>query len=210
MLKDNVVRIQSGFGEQRTIALLDGSEVRLNSNSELSYNEDNWEQERTLTLKGEAYFKVETGSTFTVQTDNGTVTVLGTEFNVSSVNDYFQVVCYEGKVKVTNADGDHILLPTDNIRKINGNTVETWETKRLEPTWIHGESTFRSVPVKYVISALEDQYNIDFDTQDIDDTIIFTGSFVHNNLNVALKTVFDALQITYIEKEKRTIKLSTN
>ena len=199
--------IKTGFGENKIITLLDGSEVILNSKSIIAYNEKKWETERTLTLDGEAYFKVKKGSTFTVKTINGSITVLGTQFNVNSRNDFFDVVCYEGKVGVKTLESDHILIPTNSVRKINGYPSKSSITQVAKPTWIDGESTFKSVPIKYVITALENQYNIKIDAETIDDTTIFSGSFPNNNLNVALITVFEALHIKYNEKEKRNIKL---
>jgi ferric-dicitrate binding protein FerR (iron transport regulator) len=102
---------------------------------------------------------------------------------------------------------EYILLPSNSIRKINGNSSQSSVTELLKPTWIDGESTFKSVPIKYVIKALEDQYNIKFDAASIDDTTIFSGSFPHNNLRVAYTTVFDALQIKYNKTKKGNIKL---
>tara|TARA_R110002049_G_scaffold10507_10_gene51714 strand:+ start:5179 stop:6111 length:933 start_codon:yes stop_codon:yes gene_type:complete len=203
---DNVI-IETGIGENKTIALLDGSEVILNSKSKITYDKDDWENNRVLTLDGEAYFKVEKGNTFTVKTANGFVTVLGTQFNVNSTNDFFDVVCYEGKVSVNTTTSEHVLLPTNSLRKINGDPTELSKTQLIKPTWVSGESTFKSVPIKYVISALEDQYNLSFNSESIDDSIIFTGSFPHNNIDVALKTVFETMNIKYSEKEERNIKL---
>ncbi len=207
MLGGDTVTYETAFGETKTITLLDGSEVILNSKSIIAYDESVWKENRTLTLNGEAYFKVEKGNTFTVNTDNGSVTVLGTQFNINSTNDFFDVVCYEGKVSVKTNASEHILLPTNSVRKINGNSSESSVTQLIKPTWIDGESTFKSVPIKYVITALEDHYNIKIDSKAIDDAIIFSGSFPHNNLNVALKTVFETLHIKYNEKENRNIKL---
>lgn len=207
ILGNNVITHETNFGETKTISLLDGSEVILNSKSTISFNESDWEENRQLTLDGEAYFKVEKGSTFTVNTNNGSVTVLGTQFNINSTNDFFDVVCYEGKVRVKTNSSAHILLPRQSVRKINGDSSDPSTTQLLQPTWIDGESTFKSVPIKHVITALEDQYNIKIDSESIDDTTIFSGSFPHKNLNIALITVFDALHIKYNEKEKRTIKL---
>ena len=203
----DVITHETDFGETKTISLLDGSEVILNSKSILTFNESDWEKSRKLTLDGEAYFMVERGSTFTVNTNNGSVTVLGTQFNVNSKNDFFDVVCYEGKVRVNSNTSDYILLPTNSFRKINGNSSESSMTQLLQPTWIDGESTFKSVPIKYVITALEDQYNIKIDSESIDNSTIFSGSFPHKNLNIALVTVFDALKMRYNKKEKRNIKL---
>ncbi len=204
---DDNVSFETGFGNHKTLVLLDGSEVIMNSKSKITYNEEDWEANRVLTLEGEAYFKVEKGSIFTVNTTNGSVTVLGTEFNVNSNSDFFDVVCYEGKVSVKTNASEAILLPSNSIRKINGDPTKSSVTNLLKPTWITGESTFKSVPLRYVILALEDQYHIKFDAEAIDDATIFTGSFPHNNLNIALKTVFETLDIKYSEKEKRNIKL---
>lgn len=208
ILGNDVVTIETSFGEQKTIALLDGSEVIINSKSTLTYNEDDWKENRTLTLDGEAYFKVKKGSTFTVETANGKVQVLGTQFNVNTVEDLFEVVCFEGKVSVQTNDESFILRPTNSVRRINGNTIEQWNVANINPSWIHGESSFKSVPIKYVISALESQYNIQIHSNAIDENILYTGSFTHKNLNTALKTVFKSLQIQYFEKEKGNIYLN--
>lgn len=207
IFSDTTITHQTSFGEIKNIPLLDGTQVVLNSKSTISYNQTDWKNNRQLTLDGEAYFKVEKGSTFTVNTTNGSVTVLGTQFNVNSTNDFFDVVCYEGKVGVKTNTSEHILLPSNSVRKIDGNSSQPSITQLLKPTWIDGESTFKSVPIKYVIIALEDQYNIKIDAASIDDTTIFSGSFPHNNQGVAFTTVFDALGVKYNETQKRNIKL---
>ena len=38
------------------------------------------------------------------------------------IDDYFQVTCFEGKVKVISDQKEYILNPTDSFRKINGLT----------------------------------------------------------------------------------------
>ena len=90
----------SDFGKQLSFELPDGSKVTLNSMSTVSFNKENWKNNRTLTLDGEAFFEVKKGQKFKVQTTQGNVTVLGTEFNINTTNDYLKVLCYEGKVKV--------------------------------------------------------------------------------------------------------------
>ena len=82
------------------VKLPDNSEVAINNNSEIEYQKWFWKNNRTIDLKGEAYFKVAKGKTFEVNTNLGKVTVLGTQFNVNSKDNTFEVTCYEGKVKV--------------------------------------------------------------------------------------------------------------
>ncbi|MBO6607116.1 FecR family protein [Psychroserpens sp.] len=207
-LNNDTVSFNTNFGEQQTIALLDGSEVILNAKSTLSYNEDEWTSNRSIELDGEAYFKVEKGSTFTVNTDNGSVTVLGTEFDVNAFKDYFEVTCYEGKVRVESLNESFILVPGQTVRRINGDSANQWESTVGAPSWINGESSFKSVPITYVIATLESQYDITINSEGIDDSIIYTGSFTHGDLDVALQTVFRSLDLNYIEKEKGNIYLS--
>jgi len=201
------IKIETSFAEQKTILLLDGSEVVLNAKSEISYSGATWDDEREVVLTGEAYFKVKKGSTFTVKTNYGDVTVLGTQFNVNAADNYFEVTCYEGRVKVTNNNNVYILKPSDSFRKINGSAVEEKNTLINSPTWVNGESSFKSVPLKYVIIALEKQYNIKIDANTIDDTLIFTGSFSHKELDVALASVFKTMNIKYQKKENGIVRL---
>ncbi len=207
-LDDNLVTFNTNYGEQQTIALLDGSQVILNAKSTLSYNEDDWSSNRSLELNGEAYFKVEKGSTFTVNTENGSVTVLGTQFDVNTFSDYFEVTCYEGKVRVESLNETYVLVPGQTVRRINGDPADQWESNVIAPSWIAGESSFKSVPIEYVISTLESQYDVTIHAENIDDSIIYTGSFTHEDLDVALQTVFRSLNLNYIEKEKGNIYLS--
>ena len=195
------------IAEQKTISLPDGSEVVLNALSEIKFNEKDWENDRVLSLIGEAYFKVKKGSKFTVQTTNGNVSVLGTQFNVNNKDHYFEVICYEGKVKVTNNENDYILNPGNSVRKINGNEPEKYNSDTLFPSWIEGESSFVSVPLKYVILELEKQYAIKINANDIDDSKIFTGSFSHKELKIALASVFKTMNIKYIKEENGILRL---
>lgn len=198
----------TNFGEQKTIALLDGSEVILNANSKLNYSKKKWKNKRVVFLQGEAFFKVKKGKTFIVKTKNGLVEVLGTQFNVKSISDYFEVTCYSGKVRVVQNKNEKILLPNQSYQKISGSSpVKNSIVKVKKPNWLSGESTFNSVPIRYVLQELENQFKIKFEKSAIDENIIFTGSFPNDNKKVALKTVFDALEIKYKFKNENIIEL---
>ena len=197
----------SGIGEQLAITLPDNSKVLLNANSKLAYNKKDWNKSRTLELDGEAYFKVAKGSDFTVLTKEGKVTVLGTKFNVKIEQDLFEVVCYEGKVKAQTKQTESILTKGNALRKIKDSIPEKWNTTSIEPSWKQGETSFNSMPLKYVINALKNQYQITIETSNIDDKKKFTGSFTHKNLQVALQTVFVPMEIGVTFKDEKTILL---
>ncbi|WP_299437387.1 FecR family protein [uncultured Aquimarina sp.] len=187
----------TSYGEQLAVTLPDGSEMILNAKSEASFDEKNWKTNRTVSLNGEAYFKVKKGSKFTVTTKNGDVSVLGTEFNVQSQASFFEAVCYEGKVRVTSNQDNTILTAGKAYRNITNTAPEHWTLVAQEPSWITNTSSFRSIPLHYVFKELEDQYNITINTKNIDTDIIYTGTFPNNNINVALKTVFSTLGLQY-------------
>tara|TARA_B110000037_G_scaffold46409_1_gene56797 strand:+ start:120 stop:1037 length:918 start_codon:yes stop_codon:yes gene_type:complete len=198
---------KTSYAEQKTINLPDGSEVVLNAKSVINFNEKDWLNNRTILLKGEAFFKVKKGSTFSVQTSNGLVRVLGTQFNVKDTDTFFEVVCYEGKVSVTNNKKEYVLSPGNAIRKVDGKDSEKHNKENSLPSWLNGESSFVSVPLKYVILELEKQYNIEIDAHRIDDSIIFTGSFSNKDLKLALVSVFKTMDIHYVKEKNGVLSL---
>ncbi|MBW1298564.1 FecR family protein [Aquimarina litoralis] len=198
----------TNYGEQLTVELLDGSEVILNSKSELKFNKSDWEETRKVTLTGEAFFKVKKGSDFTVISESGEVNVLGTQFNVNSRKDYFEVICHEGKVKASgNKESNKAILTKGKAFRIANAVAENWETDTSLPGWLSGESTFTNTPLKQVIQSLEHQFNISFDTQKIDQTQRFTGSYSHKNIELALKTIFVPMEISYTFNDENNIVL---
>jgi transmembrane sensor len=197
----------TSFGEQLAILLPDGSEVQLNSKSTLSYKKGDWfDGNRTLTLNGEGYFKVKKGSTFSVNTVNGSVSVLGTQFNVKSDTSYFEVLCFEGKVQVKKAEETAILTQGMFYKKIEDQLTEKGTFKNPVPFWIVGESSFNNTPLKYILEELEKQYSVTVSKNNIDLNTLFTGTFTNNNLNLALQTICIPLSIQFkIDNKKVTL-----
>lgn len=193
------------IAEQAEITLPDASIVSLNAASAIRFSEDNWSEERVVELRGEAYFRVKKGQEFTVKTDQGVVTVLGTEFNVKDRGTYFQVTCYSGSVRVTTPQRSLVLQPQSSYRMINGNEENFIYSGEPGPDWLRGESSFRSVPLSAVIDELEIQYEVAVETQNVDVNQLFTGSFSHNNLEIALKSITIPLHLHYEINENKIV-----
>lgn len=189
--------LSSEYGKLLTVTLPDNSIAQLSANSSISYNENNWDNQRELSLTGKAYFEVEKGKTFTVNTSEGKVTVLGTKFTVNATNNFFEVQCYEGKVKVTSKNTNTAILTKGKAFRIYNNTNEEWTFNKATPSWLNGESEFNNTPLSQVIIALEKQYNLKIDTNNINLNKRFTGTFTHKDVNIALKTVFAPMKISY-------------
>ncbi len=195
--RPELIEVASKKGEKKTLTLPDGSEMTLNANSTASYFEDDWEKNRFISLSGEAYFKVKTGKRFTVKTRSGNVHVLGTQFNVQAINGFFEVKCFEGSVQVESGEDEEILKPKRAYRRLNKKRGTLGTFKEATPSWTQNESSFASVPIKYVLIALENQYNITFQGKTAFNDLTFSGTFPHDDLDVALKVVLSSLQIDY-------------
>ncbi len=191
------------LAERTEVVLPDASEVILNADSRLSFKERKWDDNRNVELDGEAFFKVAKGQRFTVSTEAGTVTVLGTQFNVESRDGFFEVTCYEGLVSVTHNANEHKLPAGNSFVVINGEIRATDAVTSLAPSWTQNESSFTSIPLKYVLAEFERQFNIEVATQDINIEQLFTGTFDNTNIDLALKSISTPSQIRFkLEQDK--------
>ena len=102
--------IRTVNGQKKEVTLTDGTKVWLNSGTYFKYPDNYGETNREVYLQGEAFFEVmrDTTRTFIVLTDNVTIKVLGTSFNVNCYPDLDQVetTVISGVVSVENAGQD--------------------------------------------------------------------------------------------------------
>ena len=59
-----------------------------------------------------------------------------------------------------------------------------------------------------MLREFERQYNVTFEAENLDSTQLFTGTFKHNNIELALKSVTLPLNLKYQLKNDATIVLS--
>jgi ferric-dicitrate binding protein FerR (iron transport regulator) len=190
-------KITTQFAESKEVVLPDNSEVILNADSQLTYSEKKWDEQRNVDLSGEAFFKVAKGKRFTVATDAGTVAVLGTQFNVENRKGFFEVTCFEGLVGVTFKGREIKLSAGSSFLAINGEIRDKIKSNGKAPSWLNAESTFKSIPLKYVLQEFERQHNILVETQNIDMNQLYTGSFSNTDTDVALKSISMPSQIKF-------------
>ncbi|SHL76463.1 FecR family protein [Flavobacterium saccharophilum] len=178
----------ANYGEKTTFLLPDHSEVVLNSGSEINYKKWNWDNNRHLELKGEAYFKVAKGRRFEVHTNLGKVSVLGTQFNVKVRKNRFDVVCYEGRVKVNYANTQLLLTHGQSVSFENGKQTNI-KIRSLKPEWTENQICFYKEDIKSLLDEVERQYNIKIELNTKDTTSLFTGKLPSKNLDIALKII---------------------
>lgn len=198
------------LAENKEIILPDNSEIILNAESKLSYDEKNWDKKRNIGLNGEAFFKVAKGKKFTVTTEQGSVTVLGTQFNVENREGFFEVSCFEGLVSVTMNGQETKLSAGHSLIAINGSITKSEVTKNGQPSWLNNESSFKSIPLKYVLAEFQRQHNITVDASQIDDNQLFTGTFSNTDTDLALKSISTPLRIKYKFKGNKVLFYEEN
>jgi ferric-dicitrate binding protein FerR (iron transport regulator) len=193
---NSLTEVQTQVAEKTSISLPDASQVTINAQSEVAYNEKEWATKREITLKGEAFFDVAKGARFDVVTESGTVSVLGTEFNVKQRGSFFEVACFEGTVQVATNEGTVILHVGDNMTLMNG-LLTTGTNTFDEPQWTQNKSYFQRTPVSEVFAELERQYGVTVGQENVNTDQLFTGGFDHNNLSQAIKAIGEPLNLAY-------------
>lgn len=173
-------------GEHLAYNLPDGSIIQLNAESSIRYAPYWWYFTRSVQLEGEAFFEVEKGSRFTVESKLGTTEVLGTSFNIYARKDQYRVLCTTGKVKVTAQKSKQslILLPNELATLVDLKQLE--KNKTAETTnivaWKKNMFYFNTIPLAVIFDEIERQYAIKIDYKFTSNHANkFTGSFEKRN-----------------------------
>ena len=191
--------VKADKGDKATIELPDGTNVVLNSASQLSYLNNFGENGRRVQLNGEAYFKVahDEKCAFIVQVGDLEVKVLGTSFNVSAYEDAkdVTVVLLEGKVGVYAPKMSHIMKPGDKI-EYNKATHKITATQ-VHPNdyieWTKGNMYFEKESLENIMKTLSRIYDVEirFDSNKLPNEY-FTGTIpgggIQNALNILMLT----------------------
>lgn len=148
---------KTATGEQKSVALADGSTVFLNTHSAFSVNLS--ERRRSLTLtQGEALFEVapDAARPFEVTVDGWVVRAVGTTFNIDHHADNMTVTVIEGAVR---------LLHDDHAWDIPAGYRMTYDEHQIlnepEPadvlkitSWRKGEFSFTDMPLSMIVEEL--------------------------------------------------------
>lgn len=193
---NGTIDLKTGLAETLSHDLPNGSVITLGAVSSASYDKGNWEDDRLIDLVGQAYFDVESGAKFTVNTAYGDVTVLGTQFDILTVNGALKVNCFEGSVAVL-ADGKReVLKPGEGIVFNRGVFVRV-DFSNTSPAWTGGSSVYQATALEDVVNDLKRYYQVGLNLPSDRVNQAFTGSFPHDDLAQALRSIFSPLEIQY-------------
>ncbi|WP_297332839.1 FecR domain-containing protein [Flavobacterium sp.] len=191
-------------GERTEFSLPDNSTVVLNAASEAEFRTWNWNNNREVQLTGEAFFKVAKGEKFDVVTPLGTVTVVGTQFNVKAREGRFYVSCFEGKVKVSSKGRDIMLTPGQSVIFEDGKNIAEPSADGTQPGWIVYDVAFKSEKLENVIAEMERQYKVDI-ALPAGDYSPYNGHVKMNDLNTALQQIELSYQLKSVREGDKII-----
>lgn len=158
----------TGKGQKRSIILPDGSLVTLNSNSKISFIQNN--RTRNVTLSGEAFFDVKRNpeKPFKVAATGVQIKVLGTSFNVKAYQEDQAVstTLLEGKVHLeTDAGNGMEMSPNQQVhfRKQDLALVPGDMAAYYQNNWRSGKLVFEDEPLAHILPVLEQWYGVRFE-----------------------------------------------
>lgn len=150
----------TGIGERETLALSDGSQIELNTNTSLRILANGLQRQVWLD-KGEAYFEIthDPMRPFTVWTSNRRVTDIGTKFDVRQDPNRLELAVVEGEVGVSAASGPQ---SDQSLRLSSGDllvaTAHVMSVVKASPqamsagiSWRRGMLVFEDVPLAKVV-----------------------------------------------------------
>ena len=207
--------VKTNFGEKKEMLLPDHTKVVLNANSALRYDEEN---PRKVWLTGEAFFEVkkkpETNEQFLVLTNDLTVEVLGTVFNVNSRDEQTKVFLEEGKVKLNLKDegNSDVMLSPGDLLTFSVLEKRHYEKKQsetaLHTSWKDGVLFLKDTPLQEVITQMEDLYGISITLQN--DTLRqrkMTLALPIERLEIALVTLENTLGVPIERKDEGNYRI---
>jgi len=187
--------IMTNYGEIKEQKLPDGTYVKLNANSKVSYA-TGWKdgEDREVWINGEAFFhvkKTELKSRFIVHTDHFDVIVTGTQFNVVNRHGQSNVMLNEGSVTIKSSNGKEIAMSPGEFvefrlnetqkRAVRNDSLLAWKDKRI---------VFDNTPVREVVNIIKDHYGVDVKLEDSQvGTKTISGMLPNDNLEVLLQAM---------------------
>lgn len=196
-------------GQKSVVTLSDGTIIRLNSESSVSYPEMFAPDKREIILTGEAFFEVAKNPKrpFIVHTGNLTTKVLGTSFNIQAFpNEKISVTVATGRVEVTAAnpaaheagDPEANVILTPNLQAVYDPSQQSITTSEVDIekylAWKNGVLKFEDASLEELSATLERWYDvkINFDNERIKRCRI-NGQYK----NQSLRNVLESVQYMY-------------
>jgi transmembrane sensor len=212
------ITVTVNHGQKKTIKLADGTVVKLNSGSSLTYPEIFNARKREIELKGEAFFDVarDESKPFQITTEDITTTVLGTSFNIQSYPDdlSISVTVISGRVQL-----QHRNNPSHNIKfltpgqqaifnKESTSIIKSNVNVDKYLAWQENVLLFENARLIEVAKILERWYGVEIELeQTTGTTCLVEGSYTSETLVNVLESLKFLGVLDYKFTESRKIQI---
>lgn len=184
---------EAAKGQKITIVFPDGTVVKLNAESYITYPVRFSEHNRKVVLSGEAYFDVAHYDNwpFIVQTREVQTKVLGTSFNIAAYpeNDFINIALVSGSVQVSdNSKREFTLKPKEMIsigQKDEALTISQFDFREVTG-WKDNVIVFDKASFKEVQFTLERWYDVKFQYSN---ALVFKGGYSGEFADQSLENV---------------------
>ncbi|SFW89447.1 FecR family protein [Chitinophaga sancti] len=164
-------KLSTANGETYQIRLPDGSDVWLNSASNLSYAPDLLSDgKRTVQLEGEAYFSItkDQAHPFIVQSKGQQIEVLGTQFNVNAYADepVVATTLLKGAVSITTGKQKKRIYPGEqaqlsagqlSVQKVDVDNIIDWKNGDFALNHVEFKTAMRKIARWYDMEIVYDR-----------------------------------------------------
>jgi transmembrane sensor len=200
-------------GGQYQLTLQDGTKVWLDAASSIKYPTAFSGKDRTVEIKGEAYFEVvhDASKPFRVKSRNQEVEDLGTHFNIKAYDNEVAVVTtlLEGKISIKRLNRSMALTPGEQVANYpenGGLVIEKNPDLDQAIAWKNGLQSFSNADVQTIMREVERWYDVDVSYEGEIEKRSFTGDIPRSaNLSEVLK-LFDVNKIHFtIDAAKKKI-----
>ncbi|MEM7371855.1 MAG: FecR domain-containing protein [Bacteroidota bacterium] len=201
ILIPGTVQVRTGIAEVKELVFPDGSLMKLDAMTQVSYNKNKWAEARHVTLQGQAFFDVKAGNSFEVHTPSGVVSVLGTRFNIKAVTEHLLVECYSGNVQVAIESDQQIIGSGEKLSLVDG-VLRKQSHSRTVPDWEDSLSIYEETPLQEVVQDLSRYFEVDIQLPNQYAHLAFSGQVSQTDLTLALKSIFLPMGIDYSQEDK--------
>lgn len=199
-------------GQKLTINLPDGTIVKLNAESKLSFPRHFEKDQRVVQLTGEAFFDVnrDTQRPFIVNSGNLKIEVLGTSFNVRSYQKNRESVAVKtGKVRVESSGTKTTLLLSPNeMAAFDGLHLSRnhIHNRDLSFGWTEQRLVFDETPLPEVFETISRWYGKEIIIRkDLEKDRPYTANYDNPTVEQVFKSLSHLYQFDYENNEKQIV-----
>lgn len=208
--------LQTPKAGEYNIVLSDGTKVWLNAYSSLKFPSRFDAKERLVELTGEAYFEVAPNKSkpFKVRSQDQTIEVLGTHFNVSAYqSESTKTTLLEGSVKIyTAANNNSKLLKPGQQSTINRQS-EQIQLANINPehalAWKNGYFNFDNETLASIMSKIERWYDVEVEFEKAPSEKTYIGAVSRlRNLSAVLRALEETANVKFKRSGRKIIVTS--